>query len=33
MNPVLLTAGCITYLGKRWYQNALWEENKLAEAV
>ena len=24
---------CIVYLGKRWHQEALWEEGKLAEAV
>ena len=24
---------CIVYLGKRWHQDALWEEDKPAEAV
>ncbi len=24
---------CVVYLGKRWHQDALWEEGKLAESV
>ncbi|KAK3566007.1 hypothetical protein QTP86_024194 [Hemibagrus guttatus] len=26
-------AGCMAYLGNTWHQDALWEEDKLAEAV
>lgn len=30
---IVLVAGCVTFLGKRWHRGVLWEEDVSAEAV